>query len=499
MHTPHSQHHPTRLSHSPSSSPPPPPPPLSTSPSSGSPSSPLSHYTILSTIGEGTFGRVTKVLRLSDHTICAMKSLYYGDMNEKEKQQLVAEVNILRELSHQHIVRYYDRVIDRTAKKIYIVMEYCGGGDLASLIRAKAKASSHLPAAFVYQVLHQTAQALQLCHSRSFLHRDLKPHNLFLTHHNQIKLGDFGLARILPSPSAFANTHAGTPYYMPPEQVRGEGVGAKGDVWSLGCLVYEMCCLMPPFTASNPLQLARRIERGEWDEGKVRERYGEEMCAMIRGMLCVDVRRRWGVDDVLRVVKPKVEAAAKREERKAAEAGKEKEREGVRERPKLRDVTNEREVVDRERRSRETEVMCAEKESRLKEWEERLGQRDKQQQAKEQQLKDRERAVVQMEKELSERAERLMRVELKRNERRSTLTSSPSFPPSPPSHLSLSSDESVSSSLSSPPRLSPSIAVERRASYGPWLKERDRETERAGVETEKVVRRARQKENIYYR
>ena len=491
MHTPHTLHHPPRLSHSPTTTPLPPPPPPSTSPSSTSPTSPLGHYTILSTIGEGTFGRVTKVLRLSDHTICAMKSLYYGDMNEKEKQQLVAEVNILRELSHQHIVRYYDRVIDRAAKKIYIVMEYCGGGDLASLIRAKAKANSYLSATFVYQVLHQTALALQLCHSRSFLHRDLKPHNLFLTQHNQIKLGDFGLARILPSPSAFANTHAGTPYYMPPEQVRGEGVGAKGDVWSLGCLVYEMCCLVPPFTASNPLQLARRIERGDWDEGKVRQRYGEEMCAVIRGMLCVDVRRRWSVDDVLRVVKLKIDATTRKEERKEAEPSKDSAK--AKAVPKLRDVTNERQAVEWERKSREMEARVVEKETRMKEWEERLHQREKQQAAREQQLKDRERAVVQMEKDVNERAERLMRVELRRQERRSTLTSSPSFPPSPPSNLSLSSDGSLSSSLS-PPRTSPSMNVERRASYGPLLKERDREKEK-----DRVVGRAREKENVYYR
>ena len=424
-----------------------------------------------------------------------MKSLYYGDMNEEEKQQLVAEVNILRELSHAHIVRYYDRVIDRANKKIYIVMEYCGGGDVASLIRAKAKAGTHLPAHFIQQVLHQTAQALQLCHSRSFLHRDLKPHNLFLTRHNQIKLGDFGLARILPSPSAFANTHAGTPYYMPPEQVRGEGVGAKGDVWSLGCLVYEMCCLVPPFTASNPLQLARRIERGEWDEAKVRERYGEEMCAMIRGMLCVDVRRRWSVDDVLRVVKPKIEAAARKEETKEQEVG--KDRAKGRERPKLRDVTNERQAADGERKQREAEAMHAAKEVRLREWEERLAQREKQQQSREQQLRDRERAVVQMEKDVNERAERQVRAELRRQERRSTLTSSPSFPPSPPANLSTSSDGSSLSSSLSPPRLSPALAVERRASYGVTL--REREKERGSAEKENVLRRAREKENVYYR
>ena len=85
--------------------------------------------------GIGSFGRVSKIRRLSDGKILVWKELNYGVMNEKEKQQIVSEVNILRELHHPHIVRYYDRYIDKTNLKIYIIMEYCRRGDLQKIIK----------------------------------------------------------------------------------------------------------------------------------------------------------------------------------------------------------------------------------------------------------------------------------------------------------------------------------------------------------------------------
>eukprot|EP00954_Amorphochlora_amoebiformis_P028301 1391463-Amorphochlora_amoeboformis.AAC.1 len=115
-------------------------------------------YEALCVIGKGTFGRVSKVQRRSDGMILAWKELYYGDMSEKEKQQLVAEVNILRELQHSNIVKYYDRVIDRTTKKIYVVMEFCAGGDLATYIKtmhSQRCADTRVVKVFVLTECHQ--------------------------------------------------------------------------------------------------------------------------------------------------------------------------------------------------------------------------------------------------------------------------------------------------------------------------------------------------------
>ena len=94
---------------------------------------------MLEEIGKGSFGKVHKVRRKQDGRILVWKEINYGTMSEREKQLLVSEVNILRELRHPNITRYYDRVIEKEKAKLYIVMEFCQGGDLAALIRRKKK------------------------------------------------------------------------------------------------------------------------------------------------------------------------------------------------------------------------------------------------------------------------------------------------------------------------------------------------------------------------
>ena len=160
------------------------------------------------------------IKRKADGKVLVWKELAYGKMSEKEKQMLVSEVNILRELSHPNVVKYYDRVIDRSSAKIFIVMEYCEGGDISTLIKNSRKEKQYLPEDMIWIILSQVLQALSSCHNRKegkILHRDLKPGNIFLDDKNNVKLGDFGLSRVMNQDSVFAYTHVGTPYYMSPE------------------------------------------------------------------------------------------------------------------------------------------------------------------------------------------------------------------------------------------------------------------------------------------
>ncbi|KAK1796205.1 hypothetical protein P4O66_009271 [Electrophorus voltai] len=182
-------------------------------------------YEVLYTIGCGSYGKCQKIRRKSDGKILVWKELDYGTMTETEKQMLVSEVNLLRELKHPNIVRYYDRIIDRAHTTLYIVMEYCEVGDLASLITKCVKERRYLEEEFVLRVLAQLSLALKECHGRSYggstvLHRDLKPANIFLDAKQNVKLGDFGLARILKHDTSFAKTFVGTPYYMSPDYLR---------------------------------------------------------------------------------------------------------------------------------------------------------------------------------------------------------------------------------------------------------------------------------------
>ncbi|CAB1340470.1 unnamed protein product [Coregonus sp. 'balchen'] len=198
-------------------------------------------YEVLYTIGSGSYGKCQKIRRKYDGKILVWKELDYGTMAESEKHMLVSEVNLLRELKHPNIVRYYDRIIDRTNTTLYIVMEHCEGGDLSSLITTCIKDRRYLEEEFIMRVMAQLTLALKECHRRSdggatVLHRDLKPANIFLDVKQNVKLGDFGLARILNHDTSFAKTFVGTPYYMSPEQINRMSYNEKSDIWSLGCL-----------------------------------------------------------------------------------------------------------------------------------------------------------------------------------------------------------------------------------------------------------------------
>ncbi|XP_030124949.3 serine/threonine-protein kinase Nek2 isoform X2 [Taeniopygia guttata] len=259
-------------------------------------------YEVLLTIGAGSYGKCRKVRRKADGKILVWKELDYGAMTESEKQMLVSEVNLLRELRHPNIVRYYDRIIDRSSTTLYIVMEYCDGGDLASLIAKCAKERHFLDESFILRVLTQLTLALRECHRRSdgavTVHRDLKPANVFLDSKQNVKLGDFGLARILHHNTSFATTFVGTPYYMSPEQMNYLSYNEKSDIWSLGCIVYELCALSPPFTAFNQKELAEKIR-----EGRVRRipyRYSDDLNDLLKEMLNVKDYCRPSVEDILR-------------------------------------------------------------------------------------------------------------------------------------------------------------------------------------------------------
>ncbi|KAM4861539.1 serine/threonine-protein kinase Nek2 isoform 2-T2 [Thomomys bottae] len=259
-------------------------------------------YEVLYTIGTGSYGRCQKIRRKSDGKILVWKELDYGSMTEAEKQMLVSEVNLLRELKHPNIVRYYDRIIDRTNTTLYIVMEYCEGGDLASVITKGTKERQYLEEEFVLRVMTQLTLALKECHRRSdgghtVLHRDLKPANVFLDGKQNVKLGDFGLARILNHDTSFAKTFVGTPYYMSPEQINRMSYNEKSDIWSLGCLLYELCALMPPFTAFNQKELAGKIREGKFR--RIPYRYSDELNGIITRMLNLKDYHRPSVEDIL--------------------------------------------------------------------------------------------------------------------------------------------------------------------------------------------------------
>ncbi|OAX38006.1 kinase-like protein [Rhizopogon vinicolor AM-OR11-026] len=260
----------------------------------------LELYEPLDIIGNGSFGIIRKVRRKSDGQMLARKELNFERMSERDRKQIVAEVNILKDLHHEHIVRYHDRHVDRDAGILYILMEYCGGGDLSTVIKQAQKHNRPVPEDTIWNYFMQILLALNYCHhpgsrivsgtegnakekQSQILHRDLKPDNVFLDQSNTVKLGDFGLSKAL-SQANFANTYVGTPYYMSPELMQERAYDSKSDIWSLGCLIYELCALKPPFhEAKTHAELSIFIRNGRIPP--LPKGYSQALSSVIKAML----------------------------------------------------------------------------------------------------------------------------------------------------------------------------------------------------------------------
>ena len=251
-------------------------------------------------LGHGSFGRVWRAKRKSDGQIVAIKEIDYGTMGKQEKQLLVNEVNVLKKLHNPHIVRYVDRSVNRERRKMYIVMEYCAGGDLQSMITSTRASSSYIAEDQIWLTLTELSMALSECHDakEKILHRDIKPANIFIDSEGHVKLGDFGLARNLTTD--FARTRVGTPYYMSPELVSGRGYNDKSDIWALGCVIYEMANLRPAFrtACSSEEELYRKIRTATVQ--RIPSRYSDSLWKLVQAMLDKDPQKRPTASEILK-------------------------------------------------------------------------------------------------------------------------------------------------------------------------------------------------------
>ncbi|XP_075402882.1 serine/threonine-protein kinase ULK2 isoform X2 [Tenrec ecaudatus] len=186
----------------------------------------------------------------------AIKSINKKNLS-KSQILLGKEIKILKELQHENIVALYD--VQELPNSVFLVMEYCNGGDLADYLQAKGTLSEETIRVF----LHQIAAAMRILHSKGIIHRDLKPQNILLSYANRrkssvsdirIKIADFGFARYLHS-NMMAATLCGSPMYMAPEVIMSQHYDAKADLWSIGTVIYQCLVGKPPFQANSPQNL----------------------------------------------------------------------------------------------------------------------------------------------------------------------------------------------------------------------------------------------------
>ncbi|XP_035770510.1 serine/threonine-protein kinase Nek5-like isoform X2 [Neolamprologus brichardi] len=205
----------------------------------------MNDYEVIRQIGQGAFGKafLVKDKGGGGNTQCVVKEISLRKMSAKEKESSNKEVTLLSKMKHPNIVTFIRSFQERGS--LYIVMEYCDGGDLMKKIniqRGVPFTEEQIVDWFV-----QICLGLKHIHDRKILHRDIKAQNIFLTNGGmKAKLGDFGIARMLNNTMELARTCVGTPYYLSPEICENRPYNNKTDIWSLGCVLYELCTLKHP-------------------------------------------------------------------------------------------------------------------------------------------------------------------------------------------------------------------------------------------------------------
>lgn len=221
----------------------------------------MNNYELLGAIGQGQYGTAYKARhKLEDRLYCLKRITMTA---KDDRQQALREAQLLSSLNHPNIIGYKESFLDQT-DALCIVTTFCEEGDLFNKIRKRATQKQYFTENEIMDMFIQTASSLMYIHDKKILHRDLKTQNIFIARGNIVQLGDFGISKVLEKTDQFATTVTGTPYYMAPEICTNQPYTFKSDIWSLGCVLYELCTLKHAFAADSLLSLVYQIVRGNF-------------------------------------------------------------------------------------------------------------------------------------------------------------------------------------------------------------------------------------------
>jgi NIMA (never in mitosis gene a)-related kinase len=239
-------------------------------------------------------------------------------MPREEREAALQEAKLLASLRHPNIVACVESFVDKKSKKLCIVQEYCAGGDVHERLRetkqrhrrgvvtkgyypavvgdSSIPLPSGLPESIAVDWFTEILLGMKHVHDRKVLHRDLKTQNVFLTADGRCRLGDFGVSKVLNGTHNLASTAVGTPYYLSPEICLNKKYDHKSDVWSLGCVLYELVSGAHPFDAASLKLLVAKITKGIYAPVPG---VSPEVGIAIKAMLQRDARKRPSVNELL--------------------------------------------------------------------------------------------------------------------------------------------------------------------------------------------------------
>lgn len=249
------------------------------------------------TIGEGSFSEVYQVFRKSDQAVYAMKKVKMQKLSSKEKENALNEVRILASINHPNVIGYKEAFFEDTTNTLCVVMENADGGDMLGLINNKKKSKENFGEKMIWHYFIQIVRGLKALHDLKICHRDIKCANLFLTKEGVVKLGDLNVSKV--AKRGMLRTQTGTPYYACPEVWKDMPYDHRSDIWSLGCVLYEMITQQPPFRATTMKGLYTKVISGKYDP--IPNHFSQDLKNMIKSCLQVRSSERADCDQILRM------------------------------------------------------------------------------------------------------------------------------------------------------------------------------------------------------
>ena len=265
----------------------------------------MNDFKIISKLGEGAYSTVYKVKRNVDNNIYALKKVKLLNLSEKEKQNSLNEVRLLASIKSNFVISYKEAFFDEKDSTLGIVMEFADGGDLYQKIVEHKKSAMFFEETDIWRIFIQLVKGLKALHDLKILHRDLKSANVFLLTDGTAKLGDLNVSKV--ARRGLGYTQTGTPYYASPEVWKDQPYDNKSDIWSLGCVLYEMITLRPPFRAQNMEGLYNRVIKGQFS--RIPDRFSNELFEIVKLLIQVNTDLRPSCDEILKhpIVQKRIE------------------------------------------------------------------------------------------------------------------------------------------------------------------------------------------------
>ena len=242
-------------------------------------------------------GIVYKAVFKYDEQTYVLKERKLAELGKQK--DILNEVKLLQQLNHPNIVQCKGWFRDLDKNSLFIVLEYCEGGDLHQLVQSYIKSHQRFKEAEIWTMFAQLCRGVQHLHQNGIIHRDMKTLNVFLNKsHTMFKIGDLGVSRQVSEFTELINNFYGTPLYLSPELIENKAYNEKTDIWSLGVILYEICQLRPPFSSNTLLGLAKLVLQGKFEP--ISSRYSKALHKMVSWLLTKDFRKRPHINQVSR-------------------------------------------------------------------------------------------------------------------------------------------------------------------------------------------------------